>query len=640
MPSTSAPPAKRRARAFVALATAAVIVATITARRINPLTTTGDIKSDEATYVSMALSLAHDGNLSFEKADLDRFLAIYPRGPEGIFLKREESGWPTIGGTFPYVHLATPVPTTQRLGYGKAFIYPLVAAPFVALGGVGGMLVLNLILVAICAGCAIRFAQAQTGSVAGAIIGVAFIGASVLPVYTVWLTPEIFNVTLIFVAYFLWLYKRVAPDAVWRGWRAPWTDFVAAALVGVATYSKPTHAVMIGPVVLVALLAKRWRDAICVAVLAAAVAAGLFAINLMVTGEANSQGSIAADGRKEIYDKYPFDAKGTQFDTYGEVSNTTDIGNRNTTTSDVLVRLLPRNAWYFLVGRDAGLLPFFFPGVLIAAIWLATIRRATAWQVSTCLGIAASAVAWLVIVPYTWNGGGGAPGNRYILSTYPMFLFLLPQATSGFFGVVAAAVGLVFTAQMTWAPVEASVEPWRTVERKPFTVLPIELTLINDLPIALLREQRWRIAVSKDPYVLVYYMDANANPMEHTVPGDIPHSQWITGDSTADIILRCDDRPISRLTLDLQDKYVPNDVTISLQGVRKSVHLDPGASTTILFTPAPGAWIQGSYAEVLRISTTDGFVPAKVEAGSTDTRFLGVFVTYHFETATETPAGK
>jgi hypothetical protein len=55
-------------------------------------------------------------------------------------------------------------------------------------------------------------------------------------------------------------------------------------------------------------------------------------------------------------------------------------------------------------------------------------------------------------------------------------------------------------------------------------------------------------------------------------------------------------------------------------------------------------WFQGSYLEVLRITTTNGFIPANVEpvpAGATpDTRFLGVFVTYHFETAPASPAGK
>jgi hypothetical protein len=188
---------------------------------------------------------------------------------------------------------------------------------------------------------------------------------------------------------------------------------------------------------------------------------------------------------------------------------------------------------------------------------------------------------------------------------------------------------------MSWSPVQALTKPWLTVERKPFKVLPVELTLINGLPIALTGAERWRIQVSSDPYVLFYYMDGNARGMEAT-------GQWIAGAATADIIVRTD-TPLTRLTLDIGDKFVPNDVTVSLQGDRKSAHLNLGGHTTMVFTPPPGVWYQGSYAEVLRISTTNGFVPAKVEPplqGSTpDTRFLGVFVTYHFEVA-PAPPGK
>ena len=314
-----------------------------------------------------------------------------------------------MDGAFPFVHMnETPVPATEHLVYGKAFVYPLVAAPFVAIGGVGGLIVFNVVLIVICAACGIRFAQARMGPVAGALTGVVFVGASVLPVYAFWLMPEIFNVTLIFTAYFLWLYKQVAPAGAWRGWHGSWTDLAAAALIGVAIYSKPNHVVMIGPLVLVELHARRWRQAARFTVVAAVVGGGLFAVNLWLTGEWNYQGSIVEDGRKEFYDTYPFDAKGTTFDTRSGLNKVTnDTSNTNTDTTDVFLRLLPRNTWYFFVGRDAGLLPYFAPGLLIAVVWLAVIRGATARQVAVALGVIASALLWLIIAPYTWNGDGG-----------------------------------------------------------------------------------------------------------------------------------------------------------------------------------------------------------------------------------------
>ncbi len=72
------------------------------------------------------------------------------------------------------------------------------------------MLMLNVMLLAGCVWCAVRFCQARIGTWAGAILGVAFVVASVVPVFGVFLTSEIFNFAIVLFAYFLWLYKHVA----------------------------------------------------------------------------------------------------------------------------------------------------------------------------------------------------------------------------------------------------------------------------------------------------------------------------------------------------------------------------------------------------------------------------------------------
>jgi hypothetical protein len=66
--------------------------------------------------------------------------------------------------------------------------------------------------------------------------------------------PEVFNFSVVFVAYFCWLYKYVAaPERSPRGtaWLFTWkSDLVMAILLGIATFSKITNAVLIGaPVV-------------------------------------------------------------------------------------------------------------------------------------------------------------------------------------------------------------------------------------------------------------------------------------------------------------------------------------------------------------------------------------------------------
>ena len=44
-----------------------------------------------------------------------------------------------------------------------------------------------------------------------AVLAGAFVMATVVPVYFVWITPELFNFALGCFAYFCWLYKEVAP---------------------------------------------------------------------------------------------------------------------------------------------------------------------------------------------------------------------------------------------------------------------------------------------------------------------------------------------------------------------------------------------------------------------------------------------
>jgi len=616
---------------------AVVLVATAAARWLDPLTAIGDIKSDEATYVSMALSVVHDGDLTFEKADLDRFLAIYPRGPEGIFLKRAYAVRPIVEARWPFLSLAsTPVPTTTRLAYGKAFIYPVMAALFVAIGGVGGLLVFNLVLLAISLACAVRFCQAQCGRVTGALLGTAFIGASIVPVYGVFLMPEIFNFALVFGAYFLWLYKEVAPPTAWRVWRRPATDLAAGVLLGLATYSKPSHVLLVGPLVLVALIGKRWRHAAAIALVAGATTGGFFTAQMFVTGEANYQGAETADGRKSFYDAFPFDAKGTTFDAYPFESVTNDTGSVNTTTTDVFVRLLPRNIWYFFAGRDAGLVPFFFPGVAILVLWLVRWRRARAWQVATMLAWAASILVFLVFTPYTWNGAGGASGNRYFLSTYPTMLFLVPSATGLLASIVATAVGVAFTGAMVASPVKEARRPWLGVEGAPFRWLPVELTLVNQLPVDLLLGQRAHVPFQQDPLVLFDYMDQNT----YFAEGD---GLWIAGHAVTDILIRTE-QPILKLTLTITAKYVPNDVTATLNGHTERASIEPGKTATLTFTPRPGVWAHASYGIVLHLTTTRGFVPSKVGESpgpgqQPDTRNLGVFIRPRFVVAEPPPGG-
>ena len=320
----------------VVVAVAAFVGVGLLGRAIDVPWLAGDQKGDEATYIALATSIASDFDVQYRREDYQRYRALYGHGPEGIFLKR----------AYASALAPTPVPSSERLVYGKAFIYPLIASPFVLLGGLGGMLVFNWLLIGVCVWCAVRFAQARMGRLAGALLGVAFVLVSDVTVFAASLTPEVFNFALVLVAYFLWLYKKVAPPERVGILGGAWTDLAAAALIGVATFSKPSHPLLVVPIGLDALLALRWRQFAALVLAFALGSGGLYAINAAATGDWNYQGAAVAEDRRSFYGAFPFDDANTPFESSGRGVSTTDTGVGAEHGPDMF-GLLPANSLVF-----------------------------------------------------------------------------------------------------------------------------------------------------------------------------------------------------------------------------------------------------------------------------------------------------
>ncbi len=104
-----------------------------------------------------------------------------------------------------------PDPDQSRLFYGKSFIYPLFAAPFVAVFGTKGFYILNSALLALAFWCAYVFLSARSAVGVSLVLAGGFVFPTVVPVYWAWIAPELFNCSLGLLAYFCWLYKFVAP---------------------------------------------------------------------------------------------------------------------------------------------------------------------------------------------------------------------------------------------------------------------------------------------------------------------------------------------------------------------------------------------------------------------------------------------
>jgi hypothetical protein len=229
-----------------------------------------------------------------------------------------------------------------------------------------------------------------------------------------------------------------------------------------------------------------------------------------------------------------------------------------------------------------------------------------------------AAVVLLLVLPFTWSGGGGPPGNRYALSTYPLLLFLMPPITSAAPGLLAWLVGAVFTARMLVDPFGAAKFTWELYERGMPRRLPVELPMSQDLPVALAQPMRSPIPYS-DPGLRLSFLDQNAWPPE-------PPGMWISGAGRAEIILRAE-RPVRHLLVEAESP-IRTTVTVSLGGDAVSTVLEPRKVTT--FVVRAGSPVPGRYGDSVYLMTThssDGFVP-RLRDGSADYRNLGALLRF------------
>jgi hypothetical protein len=611
--STGAPPATM-SQVGAGVAAVLLLIALAAAVSVDVVRTGFGIKGDEATYGAMALSLAYDRDLSYERQDLERFWRLYRSGPEGIFLKRGKQLRIRLRAAPPFVsELKSPDPRSNRLYFGKAFIYPLAVAPFVRVAGLNGFLVFHVLLIFGVCVCAYRFLAARARAGPALLFTLAFVGAAVVPVYVVFLTSDIFNFALVFFAYFLWLYKEVVPPDRARWLHGLGSDVGAAILLGLVTYSKPSHILLIGPVVMLLWWRRRLLPGVVVGAIFMVTTAGLYGVNAWNSGEFNYQGG----DRKTFYGHFPFDAPDGTWDNRGIPMATDDSDAGTVLDQSEFVNRFAHNLEYFLIGRHFGFVPYFFPGVVVLALWMFSRDRFVAWRVCSLLGLVGSTSAMLIFFPYTWSGGGGPPGNRYFLSFYPVVFFLTPPLTSVSAPLVAWAVGALFTAKMVINPFVAAKFTYQAPARGAVRGLPVELTMANDLPIRL-DPSRSRIPYAHDPTVFLYFLDDNAFTPE-------PAGMWISGSGRADILVRSENR-LHHLAVTAMSP-IRTVLTVSAGGSTTSVRLMPGKAV-VFDLPTHGVRGLQSYAYLLSARSSEGFIPQLQDPKSTDPRNLGALIRF------------
>ena len=632
-------------------------------------------QSDEASYYTLGHSLARDGDFAFDRGDLARVYQEFRTGPEGIFLKKGRTRWIERRSGFPWIGLAAgPDTHVDRLYFGKSFAYPLAAAPFVRLFGTSGFLVLHAVLLSLSLLAAYWFLRARSEPAAALAYAAVFFVASAAPVYFVWITPEVFNLSTGVLGLFCGLYRMVSPEApADAGW---WSRFLrgaggpclGAAIIGVAAFSKPTNAALAVPIVAAALLRGDWRKDWQVGAAAALAfvlsCGGLFGLNLAISGEVNYQGgeratyyegkgfpfmTAAAPTSSPLTQTAPARGGGAVGLPRGVDSVLQDIVlSRNS-----LVEVLPANLVYFVLGRHSGLVPYFFPGVLSVLLFLAWRGPRPWFQWITLASAVVASVVLLLWVPYTYSGGGGPIGNRYFMGLYPLLLFVTPPLRTALPAIAGLAIGGLFTAKLVLDPFYVSYRPAEHVKHGPLRWLPIEKSLLNDLPINVTPE-RVRIPLAGEPPISAYFLDDNAYPPEG-------EWFWVKGGSRADLLLRAPAREVTdpnaageavpvtaadgtvtvkrfvpyrlkRLLVEIRTGDVSNTVTVATGADSRALRLEAHRDTVSVVRAETGLPYRAhltqptTYVYAVSITSDAGFTPVFTEGGSTDDRFLGVLV--------------
>ena len=334
------------------------------------------IWGDEGTYLAMTASLARDGDLIFGAADREWAERRQPEVGVTVILQR----------------------TGRGLTYSKPVLYPLLAAPFYALLGESGLLVLNALALAaaMLAAWALLLRRGEPELAALALLS--FAGCGALAPYLLWRVSDMAQFALALVGLAL-VAARLRPASARRAPAAlgRWLPPLGGALLGLLVTMRLPNAALAAAAVAACLLYRRpWRAAAVALAVAAALALASGG-GLLLTGTANPYKAERASFNGET--GYPVGIGGAAAqERFVTVPATQAVGWRPGADAS----RVRHSALYFLIGRHTGLV-LYFPLALLLALRI--LRRPDRLGLALAAGVAAIGVFYLVWLPENYFGG-------------------------------------------------------------------------------------------------------------------------------------------------------------------------------------------------------------------------------------------
>lgn len=531
---------------------------------------------DETTHVLMAQSLWEDGDLLFGQGDLRRAYRTWNEGPAGLTLLTLDGG--------RTVRYAEPIP------------WALAAAPAWALLGAAGLPVLNMALfLGMLASAAWLFQDANPLFLGGFFFASAAFG------YVFRGSPEVFLMACVFFALLLWRRAREQPAPLW-------SLVGAGALLAAASLHQPALALFAVAVAADLAFAGRWKGA-ALLLGAGALAFGLLGVlQWRMTGAWSPADPPERVQRRSFEADFPVESRQDVWQGYGSDEYLDPDGPR----------LLARNVWSFLVGRNTGLIPY-FP---FAALALALAARDRSRRLLLA-AMGAVVLLSLLLHPHGWHGGREALGNARLAVLYPALLFLpgrlparwslvLPYAAAGLWTAVAVAGAVV-------------PPPPHRGEIPTFRALPLELTLFGEggqLPGYALRVWRGGQGLWFVPRATFWVDEGRLDGI------------WVRGASTSEIVV-ISTRELSEIRFRARSLAADNELIVESGKERVLVRFDSagkrnGAPVSLaLKETASGLGLLPKGSEriyLFTLTVSDGIIPARRLPRNPDPRYLGVFL--------------
>ena len=413
----------------------------------------------ETTFRMAALSLAWDGDLTYGRADYDRYVRLFGREPEAVAL---ESG---AGGA--------------RIGFARPPAYAILAAPFVRVSPRRGPALLNWLLLAVAATGSALVLERRAGPWAPAWIALFLAGTTAFTLLPL-ASPGTFRLAASALAWALVVHAMPL-----EGRRPLRADALRWSLAG-SLLALATVASVDGLTLLPALAAAAWlalsRPRRGVAVLALAAAAALtagasFGVSALARGGLGpveravfspSTGYPAVDFKAAEWRRPAASAAGAASGRGGLDFPATGTAARHGLDLRAAGGIDPETALHALAGRTVGIAPYGAP-LVAAALWG---LLATGWRRVLLLAALASVAARVVFFPFDLGDESALVGPGGVGAVLPMFWFLAARLGPVRMAVVAASSALFL--HPLWLRPVAAMDPSPAPESVLHRLLPAE----------------------------------------------------------------------------------------------------------------------------------------------------------------------